>query len=1413
MQLVVGRLWVEAQTISIHLPDTTATVGNQFEVPVYVDNTLTGQGVYSYQLQLEYPAYYLQVVSVSTTGCLSESFGQPTVNKAIAGKVTIAAAGVSALSGSGKLLTIRFKALQTNYWTNVSLIGANSYFNETHPTITTSTAYFHLEAAPYIYMQTSGNLLFVGETVQNYAYYGQDPYTWSVTNPELASINSDGVLTGLKAGFTRVIATDARGICDTSDAAIEIRDVKISMPDTSSIQGSTISIPVYVNNLSNNDIYSGSFTINYSTYYYNFINAINTNTLLSNTSFSANGSTAGKVLVSFASATPIGKNGVLIYLNFKLSNSNVSYDYLRITNVLFNENILAVNRDGLLAINSMPYIYTYPQNGNILVGESVQLKTEGNYTLPITWKLSDNTIASIDTNGILTGLKSGLVTITSVDAVGAVSQPNQFRVYNARVRTSDTTICAIPQTFLYPVFVETKAAIAPVFSAQGSVSFDSERMSFMGIETNGTLSSAWTYTTNAGNGTVAFAGSGSSSFNTSGTLVFLKFQLNENFTPGSYAYVHLQNFMLNEGNPTCANDVSGSISGVQFILYTSDNQTICQGSSTELFAWGANQYTWQPATEFSSENGSTVMVSPSTSTQYIVNGSIGACKQTDTVYVTVIQPPQVSAGNNVSVCNGSSLQLVATGDGEVWWSGFENDTINITPSYTEYYTAFASNSCGTNSDTVLVEVLPTPWVSAGNDIYLCLGQSTVLQAFGEGFVSWIGSENDSINVSPSATSAYIATANNSCGTVSDTVWVFVNTSLPTISAGSDQSICYGQSVLLQASGTGDIFWNEIGENNTEVSPAQTTTYIATAVTGCGSATDSMTIEVKPLPYVWPGDNQNICQGNEVQLITSGEGNVSWVGFENDTINVSPTVTTTYHAIASNSCGTVSDSTTVYVNALPSVSAGDDVSICQGQSINLQAVGTGTVYWQNYSSNVIDVSPTLSTYYIAIAENICGTVSDSLKVTVNPLPIINLSPDQSVCYGNSATIGTTQQENRTYTWKSEPYAEYPQTSFIEVKPLKTTLYTLTVADIATNCAADSSTTITVNELPFLKLNNVSVVSGDSTMLSAGINQYYSYLWTSITPTGFQSALPEPVVKPATNTLYILQVINTLTQCSNTDSMWVYVTTKPHLGDVDYNGEIQAFDAAISLQYSVGLDPISGIDARPWSEWRITSADVDGNKAIEANDASLILRYVVGLITAFPAQTASKSTGLADVKVSYNGNNITISSLGGVYALNVWIDNAAQFDEPVFKQGELTAFNASDNIYRAALCAKYPIDNQLDIIQIPIKEVGANNITVHCIVNNVAKDFILNPVGIDNETLEHIAVYPNPASEKLNITGNQLVNSKIDIYTLDGKKLPVSIHYVDNKYEIDITQLPDGMYVMHIISDNGTSRFLKFIKQKR
>jgi hypothetical protein len=96
-------------------------------------------------------------------------------------------------------------------------------------------------------------------------------------------------------------------------------------------------------------------------------------------------------------------------------------------------------------------------------------------------------------------------------------------------------------------------------------------------------------------------------------------------------------------------------------------QTICEGESTQLSATGGtnnNQYTWSTG-----QGGANISVSPTSTTTYTVTISINGCTDSDDVEVTVEPAPDVDAGPPVTICQGESVTLTATGSGGTYqWS-------------------------------------------------------------------------------------------------------------------------------------------------------------------------------------------------------------------------------------------------------------------------------------------------------------------------------------------------------------------------------------------------------------------------------------------------------------------------------------------------------------------------------------------------------------------------------------------------------------------------------------------------------------------------------------------------------------------------------------------------------------------------
>ncbi|MBK8846540.1 MAG: hypothetical protein IPO27_08395 [Bacteroidetes bacterium] len=182
---------------------------------------------------------------------------------------------------------------------------------------------------------------------------------------------------------------------------------------------------------------------------------------------------------------------------------------------------------------------------------------------------------------------------------------------------------------------------------------------------------------------------------------------------------------------------------------------------------------------------------------------------------------------------------------------------------------------------------------------------------------------------------------------------------------------------------------------------------------------------------------SLCLGNSIALNASDTGNAApfrWspaAGLSSTTganIVASPTSTTTY-TLKKNGCPD-SATITITVKQLYIIAAAAD-SLCEDDQLLLSslALGGNGVYSYNWSGpngfissaanpNVPNVSSVNGgTYIVTVTSNGCS-ISDSVYVIVNPLPIANQLPDTFICNGSlmgNGFIFSSTPPGATFTW--------------------------------------------------------------------------------------------------------------------------------------------------------------------------------------------------------------------------------------------------------------------------------------------------------------------------------------------------------------------------------------------------------------
>jgi hypothetical protein len=259
----------------------------------------------------------------------------------------------------------------------------------------------------------------------------------------------------------------------------------------------------------------------------------------------------------------------------------------------------------------------------------------------------------------------------------------------------------------------------------------------------------------------------------------------------------------------------------------------------------------------------------------------------------------------------------------------------------------------------------------------------------------------------------------------------------------------------------------------------------------------------------------------------------------------------------------------------------------------------------------------------------------------------------------------------------------------------------------------------------------------------------------------------------------------------------VVTKFNFGDIDLNKKILAYDAALALQYSVGMDPLPTIDPLPWEPWRIKIASVDTSVMVNANDASLILKYSVGMITKFPKRGMASAPGY--VTVNLENNELVIRSFEDMGGLNItFLDHVSDLGAPTYvhNTNALSAFNKQANMYKIGVAFSEAPANGTVILRIPYTGLGNQTLNMELVENTAARNYQLNVVtGINDIKNSNIKIYPNPTNNIINIEGpNKNENNTIQIFDVQGKL--VITKTITEKGTIDLSELNKGVYVIKI-----------------
>ncbi|CAN5224949.1 hypothetical protein BH09BAC5_BH09BAC5_01740 [soil metagenome] len=412
-------------------------------------------------------------------------------------------------------------------------------------------------------------------------------------------------------------------------------------------------------------------------------------------------------------------------------------------------------------------------------------------------------------------------------------------------------------------------------------------------------------------------------------------------------------------------------------------------------------------------------------------------------------------------------------------------------------------------------------------------------------------------------------------------------------------------------------WLPSGGTNSTATGLQGGTYTCdiTDANGC-MVTETVTITSPSPVVVTTSGDVSICEGGSANLSATASGGTGIITYDwtpgnisTPTATVTPTVTTIYTITATDNNGcSAADNLTVTVNSLPVVDLGTDIIQCGGV-VSMDAQNAGSTYlWNSGDVTQTEAISNSGFYFVDVTNAFGCSASDSINITINSNPIVNLGVDTTQCGGT--VMLDAQNAGANFLWNDNSIS---QTLTVTASGT----YFVMVTD-NNGCFSSDTAMIVINMNPVVTgMASSSVACVDD----ADINLTGLPIGGAWSGTGVTGAIFDPTVGPG-----MLQPVYSYTDSNGcSGSYTVTITVNACTGVTELTDE-----NAVSLYPNPNNGNVNLVVNEGAENLLISIFDIQGNLIYQSEDKHVQDGFVKQL------DLTGQSNGLYLMKIFTNGH---------------------------------------------------------------------------------------------------------------------------------------------------------------------------------